>query len=181
MFAMFRRKPDPAVAKLYEAMVAASRQPVFYAQGQVPDSIDGRFDLMLLHAFLLFYRLRSQHGALAQQVFDMMFAHLDLSLREIGVGDTGVSKRIKHMGQSFYGRMAAYESALSDDVKLKAALSYNLFGTLENEPDNRVMQAFVRYVRASLNAMAQQPDDDIRHGFIKFADFEVHDEKEHSA
>ena len=123
---------QPAAASLYAAAVAAARAPVLYVTLGVPDTLDGRFDLVGLHAFLLIRRL--QHAPapgpeLAQAVFDAMFRDMDQNLREIGVGDLSVKRKMKQMWEAFHGRAAAYEAALAsaDAAALPAALARNVW------------------------------------------------------
>ena len=123
--------------RLYGAAVAAAREPVFYLAPEVggfgvPDTLDGRFDLVGLHAFLLIRRLRAlpERGpALAQAVFDAMFADMDMNLREMGVGDLSVGKRVRAMWEAFHGRALAYEAPLAagDAAGLAAALARNVW------------------------------------------------------
>jgi cytochrome b pre-mRNA-processing protein 3 len=171
MLSLFKRKHHPALEPLHEALVAASRQPVFYTQGQVPDTIDGRFELLVLHAFLLLRRLRGTNGALAQQLFDRLFAQFDLNLRELGVGDMGVGKRIKFMAKSFLGRLQVYEEALAEPAQLHAALSRNLFGTLPEAPPEPVTTPFVAWMGAAVQALHNQPDAVILAGQVSFPVF----------
>ena len=105
-----------AAATLYTALVEQARQPVFYARWGVPDSRDGRLELVTLHAILLMRRLREEGTPgreLAQAVFDRMFQDLDRHLREWGVGDPSVGKRMKELAQSFLGRAAALDPLLA--------------------------------------------------------------------
>ncbi len=117
---------------LYGAAVAAARAPLFYARLGVPDTLDGRFDLVCLHAALLVRRLRHEPPpgpGLAQAVFDAMFADMDISLRELGVGDMGIPRRVRAMWEAFHGRARAYESALDqgDRAALATALARNVW------------------------------------------------------
>ena len=119
---------DPAVAALYGACVAQARLPDFYRVLAVPDTIDGRFDLLVLHVVLVMRRL-SGEAEFKQQLFDLMFADMDRNLREMGVGDMGVGKKIKPMISAFYGRAQVYEKALAEsDDALAQALARNLYG-----------------------------------------------------
>ncbi len=122
---------DPDTSALYRTCVAAARQPVFYENHGVPDSLDGRFDLLLLHVVLVM--LSMQDADAKQRLFDLMFADMDRSLREMGVGDMSIAKKMKPMLAGFYGRAEAYQQALSatTDDKLIAALSRNLYGQAE--------------------------------------------------
>jgi cytochrome b pre-mRNA-processing protein 3 len=122
-----------AAESLYAATVAAARLPYFYAEIGVPDTLDGRFDLLGLHAFLVIRRLNSTHDregrALAQALFDTMFRDMDRSLREMGVGDLSVKRRISHMWNALNGRAHAYDSALGsgDATALPRALARNVW------------------------------------------------------
>lgn len=126
-----RKRFDDAARKIYVTLVEQSRQPDFYTLCGVPDTADGRFDMILLHGFLLLRRLKRDHDRtadLGQAVFDLMFADMDQNLREMGVGDLSVGKRIKGMVEAFYGRIAAYEAGLAEGPEvLENALRRNLY------------------------------------------------------
>ena len=134
-----RRAAGDAARALYERAVVQARQPVFYASFGVPDSLDGRFDMVALHVFLLLHRLKQEGktaARLAQCLFDVMFDDMDESLRELGAGDLGVGRRVKAMAKALYGRLAAYQAGLAgDDRELAAALARNLFGTTKARED----------------------------------------------
>ena len=101
-----RRRHERAGFALYTSAVAAARSPFFYTA----DTLDGRFDLVGLHVFLLIDRLRRDPPPgpeLAQAVFDAMFADMDVNLREMGVGDLSVGKKVRAMWEAFHGRAAA--------------------------------------------------------------------------
>jgi cytochrome b pre-mRNA-processing protein 3 len=117
---------------LYTAAVAAARDPWFYATLLVPDTLDGRFDLVALHAFLLVHRLQASPAPgsdLSQAVFDAMFGDMDNNLRELGVSDLRVGKRVRAMWEAFHGRSMAYAQPLdaADPVALAAALARNVW------------------------------------------------------
>jgi cytochrome b pre-mRNA-processing protein 3 len=125
LFGMFKRgKFERRGYELYCAAVEAARDPDLYVQLGVPDTLDGRFDLVGLYAFLLIRRLTDLPAPgpeLAQAVFDAMFSDMDVNLREMGVGDLSVGKRVRAMWEAFHGRSAAYQSALAaDDVDAMA-------------------------------------------------------------
>jgi cytochrome b pre-mRNA-processing protein 3 len=129
---MRRNKQERAGFLLYGRAVVAARDPYFYTDLGVADTLDGRFDLVGLHSFLLIRRLRSAPPpgpALAQAVFDAMFSDMDMNLREIGVGDLSVSKRVKTMWEAFHGRAATYESHMEagDVAGLAEALGRNVW------------------------------------------------------
>ncbi len=164
-----------AGGKLYMAAVRQARARAFYAEGGVPDTLDGRFDMIVLHAALLVRRLRGcgdAGRALAQSLFDAMFDDMDRSLREMGVGDLRVGKRVKQMARAFYGRAEAYDRALNRAPgsarreALAAVLVRNLYGG-EAPPDDRV-ETLTRYVEALDDALANREADAILRGEAGF-------------
>src|SRR5437588_12345766 len=162
MFIPFRRDPVAEAATLaYRRVVDQARQHAFFAEGGVPDTLDGRFELICLHAFLFLHRLKREHpeaAALSQRFFDTMFADFDRSLREMGTGDLSVGREVKRMAEAFYGRIGAYESGLAgDDSVLQPALARNLFGTAPPSPIFLVMMAdYVRGEAARLNPQVSE-------------------------
>jgi cytochrome b pre-mRNA-processing protein 3 len=170
LFSLFRERPEKTAATaLYGAVVSQSRQPEFYSQMGVPDTLDGRFDILLLNASLVMRRL-GEGGArgakVSQALFNLMFQDLDQSLREMGVGDLIVPKRIKEMGEAFYGRALAYDKALAagDQAALDSALVRNVFrgsatagaGTLG------------AYVRQAYDLLKAQSAEDLCDGRVEF-------------
>lgn len=134
LLGLFTRKPhERAGFALYGAAVAAARQPAFFASFGVPDTLDGRFDLVSLHTGLVVCRISRDADprakALAQAVFDAMFADMDVNLREMGVSDLAVGKRVKKMWEAFHGRAQAYDVALraGDRAGLEDALARNVW------------------------------------------------------
>ena len=150
-----RRASDEALA-LYATAAAQARQEVFYRSLGVPDSIDGRFDLLALHLWLLLRRLKGEPAAerLSQDLVEVFFAAMDVSLREIGAADIGVGRRVKRMIEAFYGRAAAYDAALAaGGTALEDALARNLYGTVGASPAAlSAMSGYVREAEARLNA-----------------------------
>lgn len=176
---LFRRDPHEApAAALYHGVVTQARSPAFYRELGVPDSLDGRFDLLALHAFLVLHRLKREHAdtaTLAQSLIDTIFADMDRSLREMGAGDMGVGPRVKRMAQGFYGRLAAYEAALAapsesagagGEDALEAALRRNLYGTVRPEPEH--VRIMAEYVRRETAALAEQPTARLIAGEARF-------------
>jgi cytochrome b pre-mRNA-processing protein 3 len=159
-----------AAQSLYASVVAQARQPAFYVSFGVADTVDGRFDMVALHAYLVLHRLKMQSepaAKTAQAVFDTMFADMDRNLREQGVGDLGVGRRVKTMARAFYGRIAAYDEALAgDDDALVAALKRNLFRGSDGDP--AALAALASYLRRETAALAGQKLDDILSGRVSF-------------
>jgi cytochrome b pre-mRNA-processing protein 3 len=134
LLGLFTRKPhERAGFALYGVAVGAARRPVYFEALGVPDTLDGRFDLVSLYAAILVCRISRDADprakALAQAVFDAMFADMDVNLREMGVGDLSVGKRVKRMWEAFHGRALAYDAALraGDVAGLADALSRNVW------------------------------------------------------
>jgi cytochrome b pre-mRNA-processing protein 3 len=158
---IFRRNPHALLAAhLYGLVVERARDPVFYAKLGVPDTADGRFEMIGMHVHLLCRRLVAdgeEGGALAQVIFDQMFADVDRNLREMGVGDLAVGKRIKRMAQDYFGRAGAVEAGLQNLAadgelldgslgdSLGEALRRNLYG--ETEVDDRQVETLVQYIQ----------------------------------
>lgn len=149
------RRRRRAAHSLYTAIIMQARQPDFYLRQQVPDSLDGRFDLIVLHAFLVMRGLGRVDGngreaarEVSQALFDMMFADMEQNLRELGVSDMAVGKRVKQMAQAFYGRVAAYDKGLSEgDEALISALQRNLYGAADPAPAEGVVAEMAAYLR----------------------------------
>ncbi|MEM8855438.1 MAG: ubiquinol-cytochrome C chaperone family protein [Pseudomonadota bacterium] len=131
MFRIFSTNtPDPAVTRLYDRAVAQARQPIFYQSFDVPDTLQGRFDMVVFHVSPLIDRLRDEKGAISpkgQALFDTFVADMEQNLRTIGIGDTSVPKKMKQIGEAFYGRFDAYRSAGEDRAALAAAVARNIF------------------------------------------------------
>lgn len=169
MFGSFRRnsRPDP-VASLYGAIVTQARDPAFFRDVGVPDTFEGRFEMMILHVFLLLHRLKNEpdpNRELGQSVFDLFFLDMDRGLREIGVGDTKVPKKIRQMGEAFYGRTKAYDEALeaSDGAALMEALARNILARTDVGAPG-----LSAYVRAAVADLAAQPFTTFARGTIVF-------------
>jgi cytochrome b pre-mRNA-processing protein 3 len=180
IFRLFRRDPLAAtIAALYGAIVAQARIPAFYLDFGVPDTPEGRFDLVVLHLALVCRRLGRAEGldqvsgqALSQGVFDMFCRDMDHNLREMGVGDLSVPKKMKKLGEAFYGRLEAYDRALvaADDVELAAALSRNVQGEGAQGTPAATARRLAAYVRAAAAHLAALPIADFRNGKVSFPD-----------
>jgi cytochrome b pre-mRNA-processing protein 3 len=171
---LFRRKPfEREGYELYGAAVAAAREPVYYLDYAVPDTLQGRFDLVGLHVALLIRRLRHDAAPagkdLAQAVFDAMFNDMDKSLREMGVGDMSISKRVKRMWEAFHGRAQAYEAALDagDAQGLADALLRNLWAGSPPEDTTAAPRLAARAMVIEA-ALAAQPMEALNAGRLAF-------------
>ncbi|HEV7690046.1 MAG TPA: ubiquinol-cytochrome C chaperone family protein [Hyphomonadaceae bacterium] len=130
---LFQRKQNRwAIEKLHHSIVNQSLRPDFYFEGGVRDNFSGRFEMTSLHAVLLFRRLREAGTTgkeLAQEVTNALFDGFDEALRDIGTGDLSVGKKIRKMGEAYYGRAKAYDDAVGpegSDAALEEALVRNL-------------------------------------------------------
>jgi cytochrome b pre-mRNA-processing protein 3 len=171
----FRRtaaiETERAAAAAYRAILAAARRPEFFSDLGVADSLDGRFDLLCLHTFLVLRRLRrcgdAESADFAQALFDAMFADMDAALRQIGVSDLRVGREVKTMVRAFLGRIDAYEAALAagDETALSAALVRNVY---RGAADELAAAALTRYMVAADAALAKLPDAGARVGRFSF-------------
>ena len=147
-------KQNKATAqRLYKALVAQARRPVFYAQYGVPDTVDGRFDNIALHAFMVMRAVPGMTPRVRQALFDVMFRDFERACREMGIGDLSVPRHVKRMMTAFKGRFFAYEQAVHDPKMMREALARNLYRKVENVDIHHV-NAVAGYVMASLSALA---------------------------
>lgn len=169
--ALFRRNPlREAATVAYGAVVENARRPVFFTEFGVPDTIDGRFELICLHAFLYLRRLKEEGdpgASLGQFFFDLMFADFDRSLRELGTGDLSVGREVKQMAQAFYGRIHAYEAGLDGGAPtLRAAVERNLYGTAA--PTAAQLSAMAAYLRDEAERLAGEDAAPLLAGAVGF-------------
>ena len=152
---------------LYVKIAEASRREVFYLDLRVPDTPEGRYDLLSIHAILLMRRLRGeseQAVAFAQLVFDVMFRDIDDSLREMGVGDMKIGSKVRAYAEAFYGRAKAYEEGLDGDGNLEDAMARNVY----NDDDASRGAALARYMREADAALASQDATEIMAARVQF-------------
>jgi cytochrome b pre-mRNA-processing protein 3 len=163
---LFRRKNplESFAAPIYARTADRARSPYLFEACGIPDTLDGRFDALALHASLMIDRLRREPDGevLAQAFFDAMFKHLDLTLREIGVQDLGVGRRIKIMAEGFHGRALTYRSALldADPGALAEALRRNAYGGRPPK-DAAVVAALENHVRSEAARLAATSRDEL--------------------
>jgi cytochrome b pre-mRNA-processing protein 3 len=154
---LFRRTPRAAtITSLYGMIVAQARKPVFYQGYAVPDTVDGRFEMVALHTVLLLCRLEAgppELRRLGQALFDAFCQDMDASMREMGVGDLAVPRKMRRVGEAFYGRQAAYREALAAaaDGPLAAALDRNIYAGA----GGRQAERLARYVKQAVGALAE--------------------------
>ena len=184
-----RRHHNRNIHGLYGAIVAQARLTTFYTRYGVSDSVDGRFELIVLHVVLVLRRLGGEQTAgprqgsptqgspraaahIGQQLFDVFCRDLDDNLREMGVGDLAVPRKMRTFGEAFYGRQAAYGAALgaADDRELEKALARNIFGLAETD-ENAARLA--RYARAAVESLSGEAEDALLAGKVMFPSPEV--------
>ena len=147
--------PRGTIEAIYGMIVAQAREPAFYAGLHVRDTVNGRFDMLILHLWLVLRRLQPVDGgnSLSQALFDRFCADMDDNLREMGVGDLTVPKRMQAFGEAFYGRTSAYDLAFeAGDDALAQALSRNVFNG-EFLDNAKALAAYVRNVNTTLAAL----------------------------
>ena len=161
---------DTAVRRSYFATVEQARQPGFYVDWSVPDSAIGRFDVIALHCFLVLHRLKSEASAkkFLEVYCETLFDDMDRNLREMGVGDLSVGKKVRKLAEGFFGRAVAYGDALGDDDdQLFNVLRRNLFAGVD--PGGSALKHLADYVRRSVSHLALQEVSLLIEGRIEFA------------
>ena len=160
-----------AARQLYGCLVNQARSPVFYRDLGVPDTPEGRFEMIALHACLVLRRLRIDGAAgqaIGQELFDLMFVDMDASLRELGVGDLSVGKYVKRLAGNLYARIAALDHALAtaDPGTFEPLLRNVYHGAPAPSPDQ--LRALAGYLSAQDRQLATQPAAELRAGEVSF-------------
>lgn len=173
MFSLRKRHDERrgTIERLYGVIVAQARAPVFYADLGVPDTLEGRFDLIVLHLHLVNRRLgraEARGRELGQELLDFFFEDMDASLREIGIGDLSVPKKMRTLGEAYLGRAAAYDGALAakDRDQLAAAIARNVYAGASAAGALRL----AHYVLSMESALEHAPDAQVVAGAIIFPD-----------
>lgn len=174
MLTFFRPKSSPqrvAAEKLYAAIVAQARQTVFFAELGVPDSVDGRFDMILLHAFVVMRRLKTGDKdalALSQAVYDVMFVDMDRAVREMGVGDLSVKRHIRRMMKAFNGRITAYDETIGGFGALREAIRRNVYGTMLDDVTADQLDQMAFYLKACVAVSETLNMSDVMKGVVRW-------------
>jgi cytochrome b pre-mRNA-processing protein 3 len=156
MLNLLRKTRKREGARLYEALVSRARSPVFFTDFAVADSIDGRFDLVVLHAWLALAALKAAGmDEQAQALTDAIFTGFDEAMREQGAGDMGLGRKMKAFADAFYGRLAAYEPA-QDEAALAAALARNLYRGAAVDTHAHALAGYAIRARQTLAASLPQ-------------------------
>ncbi|WP_413203746.1 ubiquinol-cytochrome C chaperone family protein [Rhodospirillum sp. A1_3_36] len=173
-----RRQYEDAAHALYGILVGQARQPAFYEAMGVPDTVDGRYDMLVVHAALILRRLsvvqpdvtanrRSPSARLAQELFDLLFKDMDRNLREMGVSDYKVGKEIKKMARAYYGRALSYETGFKDG-SLEKALTENVFRAANPKADPAKVALLAAYMRREAKALESVPEERLLAGQMSF-------------
>lgn len=164
--------PDPRqqAMLIYASLHEQARSSWFFDEAGVPNTLDGRFELLVLHVFLWIDRMKKEdnydlaYEAVTEQLLEVMFDDLDAGLREVGVGDTGVPRRIKAMAEALYGRIEAYEDALSSKQAVHVALQRNVYNGEGDESDINRLQLYLGYIS---DALTQRPPERLAEGTLQ--------------
>lgn len=170
-----RQMFNDEVQALYVATINQSRQTAFYQDLEVSDTVEGRFDMIIMHIYLIMRRLKKgeeKTEEFSQSLFDLLFADMDQNLRELGIGDMGLARRVPKMAEAFYGRIKAYEEALAitddENEMLKSALDRNLYrGTTASDES---LQAMAGYLRREIISMDKTSLDSLTKGEVFFGE-----------
>jgi cytochrome b pre-mRNA-processing protein 3 len=152
---IFYPAPDDVAAKNhYVALAEQSRQAFLYEQCALPDTLDGRFESIILHLFIAERRLPNNTDSMNQirNLHEAFLEDMDRSLREGGVGDTSIGKRVKRMAAGLYGRLQAYRDTIDDADQFREALLRNAYGTCDSPPTMEAVGALANYIHAQIAA-----------------------------
>lgn len=155
------------IDRQYGILTTAARQKAFYLNADVPDTVMGRFEMLSVIMILYFRRTNSEGAAIkdiAQEIVDAFFLDLDHSIRELGIGDQGVPKRMKKLASMFYGRVDSYGKALDagDEVALAAALKRNFYP--QSQDAELSMAVLARYMMRAAAALAAVSTEALERG-----------------
>jgi cytochrome b pre-mRNA-processing protein 3 len=169
-FAPWRRKHHPGAEKLYAAIVARARLPVFYQSFGVPDTLEGRFSVLSLHLFALLHRLRDESGEasiISQELSDIFAADMETVLREIGVGDLSIPKKVRGIAAKSAALLQGYEIAFTaNEDHLAERIEYAL--PLDGEAAKAAAKQLASYIKNLVAELAEQPIAALTKGKIEF-------------
>jgi cytochrome b pre-mRNA-processing protein 3 len=164
----FPRRRQATIDALYGMIVAQARSPAFYRDYEVPDTVSGRLDMIILHLVLaLKFAAGGTNSPAGQRLFDHFCRDIDDNFREMGVGDLAVPKRMRGVAEAFFGRQKVYEAALADgdDQALAVAVARNVFGAADVPLGARGLAA---YMREAARLLQQQGETAVARGALDF-------------
>lgn len=172
-FDQFTNPKSPSrgtIEAIYGMIVAQAREPAFYKTLGVQDSVNGRFEMIVLHLWLVLRqaRLQSDNTAFGQALFDYFCSDMDANLREMGVGDLIVPKRMQKFGEAFYGRAAAYDRAMADETNPHEAMAKALCRNVLNGFGLDKARQLEAYVGNAATTLARVDASALRSGHWRF-------------
>ena len=172
---LFRQRPAyEAGQALYRTAAAQARDPAFYRDAHAPDTVEGRFELYMIHVILVAMRLRGEGRRAAetsQVMFDAFLRGLDDAMREMGVGDLSVGKKMRRLGEAFYGRAKRYDELIGDPAELRAMVRRTLYADVEGEEADAGADAVAAYAARAHAALRAQSSDRLLAGEASFPSF----------
>jgi cytochrome b pre-mRNA-processing protein 3 len=174
ILSLFRISPRRSlILRIHGDIVAAARRPELYVDMAVPDTFEGRFECLVLHASLVWRRLwpLGETGRrLAQDLVDALFSYFDAILREAGIGDPSVPKKMKRLAEAYYGRRAAYDEALArgDMSEVETVLARNVYGKPASAVEPLALRRLASYVKRLESGLAACSDAEVLIGAIRF-------------
>lgn len=169
---LFKTRPEKAMGqRLYLAVVAQARQPELYAELGVEDRIDSRFDLYTAHVVLVLRRLRGagdQAGEVGQALFDAYLSSLDHTLRELGVGDLSVSKKMRRLGETIYAQTKALDAALDPEAEPHALTGFLRETFFGDDGDDLRAERLAAYIRDARDRLTAQPTGEVMEGSLSW-------------
>lgn len=163
VFGLFGKKNNnkAIIDRQYVLLTEAARRPAFYQHMDVPDTVLGRFEMLTIVLILYFRRTAASTRSgqeIAQEIIDVFFEDIDHSMRELGIGDMGVPKRVKKFAGMYYGRLSAYATALDagDSVALRAALRRNIHPDEAHAADMATLAAYMMTAEEALKAVSEE-------------------------
>lgn len=175
---MFFKKKDSTVEKIYQNIVERSRSKFFYIDLFIDDTFEGRFDLIIFHAFIIFYYYKQKELKdinLSQKIFDHMFGDFENNLREMGFGDIAVNKKMKIFIKAFYGRISEYSKSIDlyfskkDKTLLKETILNNIYKGKINNSD--VVEGFAEYMVKNIKEFNRKSEKENIQNYFNFLNF----------
>jgi cytochrome b pre-mRNA-processing protein 3 len=163
-----RNRREQTIAAVYGAIVAQARSPALYRTFGIPDTLEARLEMLILHLGLVFDRFAGDPGTrdIGQGTFDLFCQDMDDHMREMGVGDLSVPKKMRRVADAFYGRHAAYREAAADEERLAATLVRNVYDGAQNAH----ARGLAAYIRESVGSLARQDADELIAGRLAWPD-----------
>ncbi len=165
---LFKPRPTAVAGRaLFKALSAQARQPVFYERLGVLDTLEGRFELYVLHLVLVLHRLKgegAQAAETSQATFDAFLRNLDEGLRDMGVGDLSVGKKMRKLGEAVYGRIKGYDHAFAEADEPAALEAVIVRTVYQDRADARAAHALARYAAAAAARLAALPLNEVIQG-----------------